>query len=317
MVRSIEGYVDRCLAACHPKVLEWQGHSATRGRLESWLQSYLARLGDPAVLENFAHHCPVEGAIPADYAVRTLPLDKIGTLLAGIHFYGGDASMPFVHVTAKDFELDRAVIGSVAQLLSREFALFRPRRFRIWLNSQDEDLFQAPGAEVDQWVLAGWRDEIRRRPMPAPWRRVSLVPDPGLDSYSEFERCYREFNEQHPGTEAWNTAVGRDTLERCAADGGNFRVHIDGEPAGWIAAWLSGEGPLFGWTMADELLEAEQRGRGFAAAMQRVFLEALPAGEELVFGTIDQRNAASLGTARRVGREIVGGYLFLPMAGHG
>ncbi len=312
---SIEAYVAKRFADCHPKILEWQGHGATRARLECWLKDDIARLQDRAVLENFARHCPVRDATPADYGVRMNQLRGVGTLLAGIHFYDGDTSRPFVNVTATDFELNPETIGAVAELLSREFAVFCPQRFRIWIDSEDEPLVRAPGAEVDQWILAGRRDEIRRRVALDQRARVSLVPDPDLASHSEFERCYREFNEQHPGTEAWNSAVGRDILERCARDGGSFRVHIDGEPGGWIAAWLSGEGPCSDRTMADELLEAEHRGKGLAAAMQRMFLEALPDGEELIWGTIDPRNAASLGTARRVGREIVCGYLFLPFTG--
>lgn len=312
---SIEAYVATRFAECHPKILEWQGHEATRARLESWLQGYITRLQDRAVLENFARHCPVKDATPADYGVRMIQLGDVGTLLAGIHFYGGDTSRPFVNITAMDFELNPETIGAVAELLSKEFAVFCPQRFRIWIDSEHEPLVRAPGATVDQWILAGRRDEIDRRGALDQGARISLVPDPDLGSRSEFERCYREFNEQHPGTEAWNSAVGRDILEMCARDGGYFRVHIDGEPGGWIAARLSGEGPLFGWTMADELLEAEHRGKGLAAAMQRMFLAALPDGEELIWGTIDSRNAPSLGTARRVGREIVCGYLFLPFTG--
>lgn len=78
-----------------------------------------------------------------------------------------------------------------------------------------------------------------------------------------------------------------------------------------MAGRVDDSGPLSGWQVVDELFETRFRGRGLAAAMQRAFLDTLPA-KDLVWGTIDTRNAPSLATARRVGREIVAGYLFLP-----
>ena len=310
---GIEPYVATRLSSCHPRILEWQGREGTRAILERWLKGYLAWLrDDEAVLENYARHCPVEGATPGEYGVRSIQLEGFGSLLAGIHFYGSDNSRPFVHVTATDFALDRGSVGPLASLLLREFAVFRPERWRIWIDSQDDPLALTHGAEVDNWFLAGRRDEIRKRAAPDQHSRISLVADPDLKSHSDFERCYREFNESHPGTAEWNSAVDRDVLEDCAREGGIFRVHIDGESGGWIAARLKGEGLIYGWSMADQLLDPQFRGQGLAPAMQRAFLEALPTGEELVWGTIDPRNVPSLATAKAVGREVVCAYLFLP-----
>lgn len=66
----------------------------------------------------------------------------------------------------------------------------------------------------------------------------------------------------------------------------------------------------------EELLETPFRGRGFAPAMQRMFLERLADKDDrLVWGTIDARNIPSLRTAQRVGREIVFGNMFFPIEG--
>lgn len=313
IVPALDPYLETRLAACHPLILEWQGRAKTREFLERWLKGYLVWLrDDEAVLEKYAAACPVDGATSAEYGVRSIQLGGFGSVFAGIHFYGSAVKRPFVHVTATDFELKASCVKPLTNLLQDEFAVFQPERWRIWLDDVDGPLAKWPGAVVDNWFLAGRRDEIRKRAVLDHQSRITLVAEPNLESYADFERCYREFNESNPGTDEWNSAVDREVLEDAAREGGNFRVHIDGEPAGWIAARMKGDGFLSGWSMADELLEAKFRGQGLAAAMQRTFLEALPAGEELIWGTIDPRNAPSLATARRVGREIVCGYLFLP-----
>jgi RimJ/RimL family protein N-acetyltransferase len=300
------------LTQCHPRILEWQGEEKTGENLKTSIYGQLARLGDEEIQRKFAAACPVEGASPGEYGIRFLELEGVGSLLAGIHFYGGNLARPFVHVSAFDFELNADRANQLQSLIRREFSVFRPVQFRIWLDSEDSPAAGIPGAELDQWFLVGALSDIQKSGLPANSSRISLVADPELDSYSAFEKCYRDFLAEDPGMEAWLAPADRKLMKASAKEGKNYRVHIEGEPAGWIAGKRDDAGPLSGWQISDELLESRFRGQGFAPAMQRAFLDTLPA-EDLIWGTIDVRNAASLATARRVGREIVCGYLFLPL----
>lgn len=309
----IERYITFRLTRCHPRLLEWQGLEKTGANLENSLRGERRWLGDESVLKGYSKGCPVEGASPEEYGIRLLQFDGIGTLLAGIHFYGCDLDRPFIHVSAMDFELDSCGEGELRRLLWNEFGVFRPRWFRIWIDSDDSPLADLAGAWFDGYFLAGQLGAIQASARPSQSERISLVAEPGLDSFAEYEECYREFHKLHPGTEAWLEVSDRDAIETCAKAGANFRVRVDDEPGGWMAGKLDDSGPLSGWQVVEESLETRFRGQGLAAAMQRAFLDTLP-GEDLVWGTIDTRNAASLRTARRVGREIVCGYLFLPFA---
>lgn len=310
----MDAWIDMRLSQCHPRILEWQGAAQTRVFLESSLRKSIAQLRDQAALTRYATACPVEGAVPSDYGIRVLELNGAGTILAGIHFFGTDVRRPFANITAADFEIDPDSLPLLRELLGREFAVFRPQRFRIEIDTEDACLESSPGAEIDQWILAGRRSEIHERRSPAQSERVSLLADPKLESFDAFDFAYRQFLDLSPGTEEWLSLPGREEVTNCASEGAFFRVCIDGEPGGWIAACRNSVGMLSGWVMQNELLQAAHHGHGLAAAMQRAFIEALPGDEnELVWGTIDARNLASLGTARRVGREVVGGFLFLPL----
>ncbi len=313
---EVEGWIGRWLSfrltQCHPRILEWQGEEKTRANLETSIYGELARLGDEEIQRKYAEACPVEGASPGDYGIRFLELEGVGSLLAGIHFYGLDLARPFVHVSAFDFELNADHASLLQSLIRREFSVFSPVQFRIWVDSEHSFAAGFPGAELDNWFLAGALRDIQKSGLPVNSSRISLVADPALDSYSALVKCHRDYLKDNPGMEAWLESPDRKLMEASAKDGKYYRVHIDGEPAGWIAGKTDDSGPLSGWQVLALFLEPRFRGQGFAPAMQRAFLDTLPA-EDLIWGTIDVRNAASLATARRVGREIVCGYLFLPL----
>ena len=106
----------------------------------------------------------------------------------------------------------------------------------------------------------------------------------------------------------------RSLLEKCERSKSLFEVLIEGESAGVIGGFADRSYGLKGYLVADEILDDEHRGRGFAPAMQRRFIDALRASEDdLVFGTIAVQNAASIRTALRVGRVDVGGWWFVPI----
>lgn len=309
----LPGCLDTRVADLHPAIRRWHSVRTARSNWDQVLRAEVALFARPGVLEKYAAACPVAGAVPADYGIRLLPCPGSGRVLAGIHFYGLDSSRPFVHVSGADFEIGPASVERLAHLVREVFATFRPGRMRVWVDGGDPPLRQLPGTEVDQWVIAGHRGEFGKKALPARSGQVSLVRDPGIGSFDHFEGCFRAFLDGHPGRASWLQPAGRSDLEECEEAGGYFRVCIEGEPGGWIAARPGRIGPLTGWEMVEEFIEDRFRGQGFAAAMQRAFLEALPGEDQVVFGTIDARNGASLATARRVGRELIGGYLFLPL----
>jgi|GEM_PF-3788973 len=236
---ELEAWIGRWAAIrasrCHPRVLEWQGPERTRSKLERSLRGELSWLGKPEVRKGYAEACPVDGAGPGDYGIRWLQLPGAGALLAGIHFYGLDLKRPFVHLSALDFELEDDVLPELRKLLRREFEVFRPTAFRVWVEGEGGALATSEGVEVDGFYLAGSLAEIRASRPPAGRDRVGLVADPELESFPDFDACYRDYLREHPGCERWLQPWEREGLEACARVGAYYRVHVDGRAAGWIA----------------------------------------------------------------------------------
>lgn len=66
--------------------------------------------------------------------------------------------------------------------------------------------------------------------------------------------------------------------------------------------------------MVEEILRKRYRGQRLAPAVQRAFVERLDhVKRPIVFGTIKDKNFASLRTALRTGRVDVGGWVFFPV----
>lgn len=103
-------------------------------------------------------------------------------------------------------------------------------------------------------------------------------------------------------------------LRACARAGTFFEVEVDGQRAGVVAAR---EGRCLAWAgaeMVEEVLEPAWWGQGLGAALQRHLVDALPTQlGPFLWGTIDGVNEASLRTAKRVGRRIVGSWWFVPL----
>lgn len=95
------------------------------------------------------------------------------------------------------------------------------------------------------------------------------------------------------------------SLLTCAQKNAFFRVFIDEQLAGFIAARPEHYRAWTGWNIVEELLHPTFRRKGYAAAMQQAFIKKLaPALGTAVFGTINARNTPSLKTALRVGRQV-------------
>jgi GNAT superfamily N-acetyltransferase len=153
-----------------------------------------------------------------------------------------------------------------------------------------------------------------RRPAPPHHDRVSVVPPAGLDFHPAYLAAYDELYAERPEHRAYAQPEGRDDLAEAAAAGGLFEIRVDGQAAGLVAGYRAEEQGMRGFLVGEFLLTRPFRGRGLGPAAQRRFAEALPreAGDVLM-GTITEGNLASLATAKRCGREEIGGWLWVDL----
>lgn len=276
-----------------------RGHLPDRDAA-SFVRDLLARTEDTSYLRGYADTCPVEGAEPHDYAGRVLQLSETCTVLVAIHFRGRDRRFPFVDVSAQTSPLPEPT--PLATLVS-PFKMFEPKAVRVWrLGSEDAP----PGGEDDILVVGGRLHELSATPDLPQLARLRLEPDESLASYDSFLEMYQAGHEMNPDSKDWLQPESKSTLSVCASDGGLYRVFIDDEHVGLIAARRGSYRGWVGWEIVEEVLHPAYRGQRLAAPMRQAFLRRLDERTcQSVFGTIAARNVASLRVAQRVGRRVV------------
>jgi L-amino acid N-acyltransferase YncA len=127
---------------------------------------------------------------------------------------------------------------------------------------------------------------------------------------------YAELAAREPALTTWANPEDLESLTACAGEGLLFEVLADGEPAGVIAGLRFDAHGMAGFSVQEICLDAAHRGRRLAPAAIQHLVEELPAGAgDVLWGTIDPRNAPSLRNALSVGRSVVGGYVWVTPTG--
>jgi len=261
--------------------------------VSDWLEKQLALCDDDDFARRFAASCPVSGLNCKAYRHRKLDVNG-ETLLVGIRFKGGDVAQPFVDLLAWSGEPCPDWIIAIEEA----FAPFAPRAIRFrW----SRDTPPPWSGEVDQYLFAG----------PAIGAsRTCVEPARDLSWFDEFRRSFEVWRSSSPlGPEVLPSS--RDELNACL-NIGHIVVAIDGNKFLGLAACLwRTERAFDGWSIIEEFVVPDARGRGLGTTLQRDLMHLLPPGD-LVWGTIRGTNTASQATAARCSREPVETWWFVP-----
>ncbi|MBK7758715.1 MAG: hypothetical protein IPI35_20425 [Deltaproteobacteria bacterium] len=215
--------------------------------------------------------------------------------------------MAFLELAALDGPVDTACLEELIEEARRH--PLAPRALRVEVAGQ---LPSERSASADLRIIVGHTRDLVARPAPSTPLRLEQARD--TSGYARYAEAFRAFvaADARVGPELW---LPDEATFRELVDGGHaYDAHVDGQWAGFIAARAETFIGNDGWIVHEELLDAPFRGRGLAPALQRALVERLHEGRPgLVHGTIHFKNAASLATAKRVGRIDVGGYFFLEL----
>jgi len=296
----------------------------------------LLSLNDPATLEQRHEHFAIPGTVSSDYLEKFYWLANGKLILAGIRHLSGHRDEPFVHVMSS-FAPTIQDLSILADLARARFSMFRPKGLSLALKPSvvPEDI--VGDLRLARRVVVGKLSEILNRPRPVGFERISFEPFDIESRYSWYESAYRDFHLERPSLRKWVPITDRSDLRACANDGWIFQVRIDEKVAGLIAAESRALLGRTGAYMTELLLVPPFRGQGLAAALQRKFVETLARDSEgtlardsegtlardsketlareveLIWGTIDSGNQASMSTARRVGRTAIRSEYFLKL----
>jgi RimJ/RimL family protein N-acetyltransferase len=296
----------------HPKLLEWYTPTELYSNLEPEITEATVEFFTPEFSSRFAHNKPVAGVAPERYTHRLFKV--VGRrLIAGIRFFGGDITRPFVEVARISQPLENdSQRDAITEFLRSEFAEFAPTQWRIWQASHQP--YQFADCAGDLRVLAGLLSEINTLPLPENAARVRLSRATNTDFYLRYVELYQQLYRERP----WLPDVARtETLEdmqQYLETGQVFEIFVDGTWAGLTIAIRDAGWGVRGWLMVEIVLTAPFRGQDLAVAVQRLLAQQLEdAGKDCLFGSIGAVNLPMQKTATRVGRVDIGGYFFVAM----
>ncbi|HET6512215.1 MAG TPA: GNAT family N-acetyltransferase [Candidatus Kapabacteria bacterium] len=260
------------------------------------------RMHDRAFAEGFRQAAPFEGADAPEYNYRLIEREGLIVVLS-LRFKALSLTEPFIEVLLCDRVLDRDSLTLIRRVAKDEYSRFAPDRIRYFALDARPLL---PDDQEDFAFFVGEINEIRKRPRPRRYSDVEVRPSASLEFYPKLQKVYQELDRE-TGQEL--TPEGRESLQSSLEQGLLYEAFIDGEWAGMISAHIMTERFLTGVFIVEEVIAEKFRGKGYAPAMQRKFIECLQDGK-LVFGEILWWNERSRKTALRVGREKCGATFF-------
>jgi RimJ/RimL family protein N-acetyltransferase len=306
-MKHLASYINWAVASSAASVRAWLGDERLRSNWSAEFDELVHdQLESADFGPTFVQHCPSPGAVAADYLPRELDLGDGLSVLAGIH----KGSFFFVNVYAQTRLLRADEVARAGDMLRREFAMFEPAAVRWWEPAVGGAGHKGKRLD-DLRLIVGWIPELLEDG-PAPNQRVRLQAESSAAFHDDYLAMYERFFAANPAMRDVVRTEDREDLQACADVGALFRVLVDDAFAGVIAAAPSRHGGVDGWSVNEELLDTAYRGQGLAVHAQRAMLAQLDQNvSQLVFGTINAVNQASVKTALRVGRQDAGGWVSL------
>lgn len=327
MTDLLDSMVEVRLPWTSPTITSWCPGGDLRAALREGLAVDAARVGDAEFGREFrdALATLVTGTPedPLAWANHRLDLPGGGWAVTGPRFRGGDAGHPFVDVVATTEPPTADGLAVVAETVLPAYAAFAPLSLRVDAPDPDDlvaalrdDPRFAPDCAVDMYVVAGLVSALRQHPRASAYASVSLVAGDSGRLASRVAEIYAELGAAQPDLAQWANPEDAESLAASAGEGLLFEVLVDGDPSGVVAGLHYDAHGMRGFSVKELCLDAEHRGRRLApAAVQRLVDELPSRPDDVLWGTIHPANAPSLRNALSIGREVVGGYVWVRVAG--
>lgn len=290
---------------------EWAHEHSITSALQEELQGDLERLSSNTLAALFEHHCPVAGAHPDDYKNRLLHVGGL-ELLTGIRFRGLDMAQPFVDVLYQsEVLLTPEQLVAIRDALRRAYAVFTPKRLRVYQSSQYPPL---PGDGDTRLVAAPLRVIAQEAPASP---RLVLRPSRTLEFYPKYAEIYARLHAERPELIPVARAESKEDLESYLEAGNLFDMLVDGAWAGTCAVFADVASGVRGFCFGEIVLDPAYRGQSLGSVAQgnlaRLLIERGDAADTFLFGTIGAVNHGALRAASKAGRLDLGGLVWLDL----
>jgi hypothetical protein len=296
------------LDSLHSKIKQWIPEDVLVAELSTSIADVLNWVGDEEFAAGFRAAMPVPGATQEDYGPKILTLSNSEALVAGIRFRT-DPSFSFVEVYARDYPIGNArTMATMLDHARHMFRVFSPRYLRVHVaaGSTEDQIVEGAHGKTDFMTVAAPVAALQDQCPPPNMERIQLELATSTAFYDRYLAEYEAFHEAVPDLRDLVPVASREALEGSRAESLLYEAYVDGEWSGIIAGRGQTDYGMRGYRIIEEVLSSPRRGCGLGPALQRQFIDRLPAADhQVLHGAIAPSNLPSLAVARRVGRTAV------------
>jgi len=251
---------------------------------------------------------PVPGACDEDYLDRWLNVSEDLSVLAGPRFRALDPDMPFVGIVGASRPITATDLPALRRLATDHFRLFSPRYLCLWAG---HPAGAWAGTGADMRLLAGRLYDLRQRNVPAALEAHALTD---VSFYEDYCALYARHHKLRPAHRTQARPQPVEDLEQLIAAGTAWSVHLDGQPAGIIAARPGVAGGCRGAEVVELALDPHFCGHGYGQHLSTLLAQHVPEpADQFLIGTIHIDNQPAYRAALTAGRIDIGGEITTPV----
>lgn len=261
----------------------------------------LAELALPEVYTERFNYFKLDGTRPIDFRERVLEIGNDKFIMAGIRFRGLNINRPFISI-APNFEITDNYFSLLAELIQKEFSLFKPLPLQFQMPSECK--YSSIDLGIDRYTIVGKVNNLLSEQLPERVETIELIEIKHIDFYENYLNEYKIFHLNNP---CLIDEVKPESLEDLTESMSNqllYKIFIDNKEAGIIAGSIYNYYGVSSVCILEEILYDTFKGNGLGVYVQREFIKKLMGRYELLWGTISSLNTPSLKTALRNGRRI-------------
>lgn len=305
-----------------PRITEWS--PALHRNLSAWLEPSVALVGDASWGARIRDLVQLSIDDPLEWANRRITLPSGHWAIAGIRFRDRDISKPFVDIIATSLAPEPSQLAALTHVLPH-FAGFSPLCLRIPCPDPQHALAELgkPGAypghaATDLLVVAGLLETLKQRAPDSTTESVELRPCDPQGAAERVASIYDELEHSRPDIRTWASPADVELLSSAAEENLLFEVWSDSQRVGVVAAAREDAYGMSGYSVQELCINAEHRGRQLGRAVLLQLCDRLPITSvgDVLWGHIHPENKPSLRNSISIGRQIVGGHLWLTPAGY-
>ncbi|MEZ5022815.1 MAG: GNAT family N-acetyltransferase [Chitinophagales bacterium] len=195
-------------------------------------------------------------------------------------------------------------------MVGKSYQLFQPLSIRFFdgLNTIEKE---TTDFTFDQWYLANQLSTLKSYKTGFNQDKFEFRIPTDISFYKNYEKAFQQLVEAANGEEVLVYKESKESIQTLVDKQLVIGVYYDNDWAGFIAVDQINYKYFKGYCVMEEILLKEYKGKGLGKALQRKMIEHLSSkDDELLYGTIDNKNIPSIKTALANGRLKTGKYVF-------